>query len=131
MRTFLVRAAAIVVAVVIIEGCRSQPIQDVVAAPVPVVGKALSIQDVQKAIVLGGVRAGWEVLPEQPGRLTARYVRGQHRATVDITHDTKSYDIKYRDSSWGSGSGEVHRVYNTWVQNLDRSIRSELAQLNR
>jgi hypothetical protein len=50
---------------------------------------------------------------------------------VDITYNTKTYDIKYRDSSWdAAGTGQVHRVYNTWVQNLDRAIRAELVQLN-
>jgi hypothetical protein len=130
MKAFAGKAALTVAAALLIGGCRSQPIHEVTAAPIPVVGKTASMDDVLKAIVRAGVRAGWQVLPEQPGRVSARYVRGQHHATVDITHDTKTYDIKYRDSSWGGGSGEVHRVYNTWVQNLDRSIRAELVQLN-
>lgn len=49
---------------------------------------------------------------------------------MDITHDTKTYDIKFRDSTLG-GAGTVHRVYNSWVQDLDRSIRAELVQLNK
>jgi hypothetical protein len=131
MKAFCGKAALIVVAAVLVAGCRSQPVHEVVAAPVPVVGKTASMDDVLRAIVRAGVRAGWEMLPEQPGRVSGRYVRGQHRATVDITHDTKTYDIKYRDSSWGAaGTGQVHRVYNTWVQNLDRAIRAELVQLN-
>jgi hypothetical protein len=70
--------------------------------------------------------------PEQPGRITGRYMRGQHNATVDITYDTKTYNIRHRDSSWGSaGSGQVHRVYNSWVQSLDRSIRAELLHVSK
>jgi hypothetical protein len=129
--SFFAKAVLIAAGAVLINGCRSQPIHEVVAAPVPVVGKTVSMDEVLKAMVRAGVRAGWEMLPEQPGRISGRYVRGQHRANVDITYNTKTYDIKYRDSSWGAeGTGQVHRVYNTWVQNLDRAIRSELVQLN-
>lgn len=131
MNAILGRTALIAVAALLIDGCRSAPVQDVMAAPVPSLGKTLSLDDVSKGIIRGGVRAGWEMQPVRPGLVSGRFVRGQHHATVDVEYDAKTYSIRHRDSSWGSaGSGQVHRVYNTWVQSLDRSIRGELFSLS-
>lgn len=121
---------ALALSVVLFAGCRSVPIYDVVAAPIPQpAGRTLSMDDIQKAIVRGGTRAGWQVLPEAPGRLSARYQSGRHSATVGIDHDTKAYSIKMRETSVMRSDGSVHPLYNNWVQNLDRSIRVELAAI--
>jgi hypothetical protein len=123
-------ATALALSVVLFAGCKTQPVFEVVAAPIPVApGKTASMDDVQKAIVRGGTRAGWQILPEAPGRLTGRYQSGNHTANVAIDHDTKTYNIKMRDTSVRSDGASVHRAYNMWVQNLDRSIRVELASL--
>jgi hypothetical protein len=122
--------AALAVSVVLAAGCKTQPVYEVVAAPIPAaVGKTPSMDDIQKAIVRGGARAGWQVLPEGPGRLSARYQSGNHSANVSIDHDAKVYNIKMRDTSVRNDGASVHRAYNQWVQNLDRSIRAELATI--
>ena len=125
-------SGALALSIVLFAGCKAAPTHEVVGAPIPVVGgKPVSMDDVQKAILRGGTRAGWQVLPEASGRLSARYASGQHSATVSIEHDTKTYSIKYRDSInlRADGGGSIHKVYNRWVQNLDRAIRSELVPL--
>ena len=121
---------ALALSVVLFAGCRGVPIYDVVAAPIPQpAGRTLSMDDIQKAIVRGGTRAGWQVLPEAPGRLSARYQSGQHSALVDIAHDTKAYNIKFRETSVRNDGASVHKAYNNWVQYLDRSIRVELTSI--
>ena len=85
--------------------------------------------DIEKAIVRGGTNAGWHVAPEVPGRLSARYVSGPHNATVTIEHDIKTYNIKYRESTLKTDGTSIHKIYNRWVQNLDRSIRTELSSI--
>ena len=125
MRVLFVLLAA---AAALMAGCRSEPIYEVAQAPVVSLGsKALSMDEVTKAIVRAGIVVGWQMTPEEPGRITGRYVRGQHNATVDVLYDAKTYSIKHRDSSLSRDDGQVHRTYNGWVQSLDRSIRSELA----
>jgi hypothetical protein len=119
----------ILVGFLLLGGCKTEPIYDVTAAPIPVMGKVVSLEDVTKAMMRAGTRAGWQMLPERPGRLTAEHIRGKHRALVDIEHDTKTYTIKYRDSTnLRSDGAQIHRLYNTWIQSLDRSIRAEMLQ---
>jgi len=120
--------AALAVCVILLAGCKSQPVNEVIGAPIPVVpGKPISMEDISKAIVRAGTRNGWLVIQEKPGRLSANYRERQHGATVEITHDEKAYNIKYRDSTnLNADAGQIHKVYNVWVANLDRSIRTEL-----
>jgi hypothetical protein len=121
---------ALAISVVLFAGCKSAPVYDVVAAPIPSsAGKPLSMDEIQKAIVRGATRAGWQVVPEAPGRLSARYQSGNRMATVGIEHDAKAYSIKMRETSVMRSDGSVHPLYNNWVQNLDRYIRVELAAI--
>jgi hypothetical protein len=126
-----VLVALLAAAAALMAGCKSEPIYEVAAAPVAIGGKSLSMDQVTQAILRGGTIVGWQMNPEQPGRMTARYVRGRHTATVDVTYDVKTFSIKHRDSSLGGDSGNVHRVYNNWVQSLDRSIRAELLHVSK
>jgi len=123
-------AGALALSVVLFAGCKAAPIYEVVAAPIPApAGKGLTMEDVQKAIVRGAARSGWLAQPETRGRLSARFQSGNHSATVNIDHDTKAYSIKMRETSVRNDGTSVHPAYNTWVQNLDRSIRVELASV--
>jgi len=123
-------AGALALSVVLFAGCKAAPIYEVVAQPIPMPpGRALSMDDIQKAIVRGAARSGWQALPENPGRLSARFQSGRHSATVGIEYDTKAYTIKMQETSVMRSDGSVHPVYNSWVQNLDRSIRVELASV--
>ena len=123
-------AGAVALSVVLFAGCKSAPTYEVIAAPIPApAGKTLTMDEVQKAIVRGAGRAGWQGLPEGAGRVSARYQSGKHSATVGIDYDTKTYNIKMQETSVMRSDGSVHPTYNTWVQNLDRSIRVELASI--
>jgi hypothetical protein len=124
------RVGALALSLVLFAGCRAAPIYEVVSAPIPApAGKVLTLDDVQKAIARGATRSGWQLQPEAPGHLTARFQSGRHSAMVNIDHDTKAYSIKMRETSVRNDGTSVHPAYNTWVQNLDRAIRIELSSI--
>jgi hypothetical protein len=82
---------------------------------------------VRTAIIRAGSGLGWQMQPEGPGRLKGTLNVRSHMAVIDVTHDTKSYSIKYRDSTGlNAKDGTIHKNYNGWVQNLDKRIRNEL-----
>nr|WP_256834309.1 hypothetical protein [Pseudomonas oleovorans] len=57
--------------------------------------------------------------PQSPGR--------DHQAEITIPYSASSYSIRYRDSqNLGYKNGKIHRNYNKWIHNLDRSIQQEL-----
>ena len=125
-----VAGAIAVSALTILVGCKTRTAYEVVAAPIPEsTAKTTTLADIEQVIVRGGTKAGWVVLPEAPGRLSARYAYGQHNATVTIEHDTKVYNIKYRESTFKTDGTSIHKLYNRWVITLDRSIRTELASI--
>jgi hypothetical protein len=112
---------------VFIAGCGTtvQPIYNVQSAPITApAGKTLSMTEVQQAILRAGTQLGWQMQPERPGRISGRLALRTHLAVVDIEHDTKSYSIKYRDSTnLEARDGMIHRNYNGWIQNLEKAIR--------
>jgi hypothetical protein len=113
-------------------GCATQqPIYNVTDAPVMTAsGKAPTMSEVQVAIIRAGTALGWQIAPEKPGRLTGRLVLRSHQAVVDIQHNAKTYSIKYRESvDLGEKDGQIHRNYNSWIQNLDNGIRTQLSLL--
>jgi hypothetical protein len=109
-------------------GCNTlQPVYEVVDSPIDSGGKPMTMDSVQKAIQRAGVGLGWQIKPVKPGQLTGQLDLRTHKALVDITHNTKVYSIKYRDSTdLGAKDGQIHRNYNAWVQNLDKAIRAQL-----
>jgi hypothetical protein len=124
MRFFGILVAA--AALVFLAGCATtQPIYNVEKAPIVApAGKSLSMTEVQQAIMRAGTQLGWQMQPEGPGRLSGRLALRTHLAVVDIQHDTKSYSIKYRDSTnLDARDGMIHRNYNGWIQNLEKAIR--------
>lgn len=104
------------------------PIYNVQSAPIVLPpGKSVNMNQVTTAIMRAGSRLGWQMQPEGPGRLTGRLAVRQHLAVIDVEHDTKTYSIKYRDSSnLHASDGMIHKNYNGWIQNLEKGIRAEL-----
>ena len=51
-------------------------------------------------------------------------------ATVDVNFDTEAFSITYKDSqnlNHDASRSEIHPNYNSWVQNLQKDIQSEIA----
>ena len=120
----------ILIAAALATGCgtTSHPIHNVQNAPIILApGKTLSMQQITAAIMRAGTRLGWQMNPEGPGRISGRLAVRTHTAVIDVEHNTKSYTIKYRDSTnLNAADGMIHRQYNNWIQNLDKNIRAEL-----
>jgi hypothetical protein len=116
-------------ALLLLVGCRTAPLYNVESAPV-VANKAVTLADVEKAIVRAGGGLGWQIAARAPGQAEGTLVLRTHRAVVDITYDTKAYSIKYKDSSNLEYDGtSIHSNYNGWIQNLDKAIRTQLSLL--
>ena len=110
-------------------GCRSAPVLDVVSAPATTT-KPVSMSNMESAIIGGGTGLGWRMVPQGPGQIEGVLSLRDHRAVVTVNYDTKSYSIKYKDSSNLNYDGKsIHKNYNGWVENLDKAIRSNLAAL--
>ena len=118
----------IAVVVMLLAGCRTADLYNVQAAPGA--SKAVSLADVEQAIRRAGHGLGWQIVPQGPGRAEGVLVLRDHRAVVNITYDTKTYSIVYKDSSNLQYDGKtIHSNYNGWIQNLDKAISRELSLL--
>ena len=109
---------------------RCAPIQNVTDAPVPSAsGKALSSDEVRKAIMRAGGTLGWQMNAGAPGKITGTLnVRNKHTAVVEIPYSSRSYSINYKSSvNLNEEEGQIHHNYNGCVKNLARSIDTNLA----
>jgi len=121
---FLVPAIALLMV-----GCRTAPIFEVQNNPI-VASRAVSMSEVEQTIRQAGASLGWQMLPRGSGSIEGTLTLREHRAVVDIKYDTKSYSIKYKDSSNLNYDGStIHANYNGWVQRLDNTIRARLTGL--
>ena len=107
-------------------GCRTATVNNVpraaIAAPANV-----TMQEMQDALAAGGQRAGWRMRELSPGQMRAEKIVNQHRALSEITYDTAGYSITLlaADNLLYNGR-RVHKVYNNWVKELQKSIDDEM-----
>lgn len=121
---FLIPAMALLVV-----GCRTSPVYDVNQAQI-VASRPVSMTEVEQTIRQAGASLGWQMVPKGPGNIEGTLILRDHRAVVDIRYDTKTYSIKYKDSSNLNYDGtNIHSNYNGWVQRLDNTIRARLTGL--
>ena len=86
-------------------------------------GKSLSAEQVRGAIIRAGTALGWQMKDDGPGKLTGMLYLRDHTAVVDIPYSTSSYSIIFKSSVNLKQSGDqIHRNYNSWIQNLNRDI---------
>lgn len=120
---------AVAFLILLVVGCTTAAVYNVEASPI-VANKPVAMDDVEKAIIRAGRGLGWQMSPGGPGKMQGTLVLRTHRAVVDITYDTKTYSIKYKDSANLNYDGAmIHRNYNGWVQNLDKGIQTQLSTL--
>jgi hypothetical protein len=121
---------AIFCAALFFVACTTQPIMNVTQAPVTASKPNPSLDEVSKAIIRAGSSLGWHMSPKKPGLMEGRLALRTHVAVVDIKYDSKTYSINYKDSTNLNYDGsQIHRNYNGWVQNLDKAIQAQLANL--
>jgi len=118
----MLRVAFVLLLVVAVAACRSATVYNVTQSQLNVSQKA-SMADISQSIKRAGAGLGWQINEVSPGVLTGRLNLRTHMALVDITHDTKTFSIRYKDSTNLDYTGNnIHSNYNGWIQNLERAI---------
>ncbi len=126
----LLMASAVALTLIALAGCRTAPIHNVQNAPLTSTGDQITMEQVKDAIIRAGSGLGWRMRPVEPGHMIGTLSVRTHTARVDITYDTDSYDITYKDSINLNKKGDkIHPNYNGWIQNLDNAIQNNIAML--
>ncbi len=122
-------SATLIMAAVLLAGCRTAPIYNVSDAGIPTGTKQRTLQDVEAAIVRAGDKLGWNMRPIKPGEVQGTLALRTHTAVVSIPYTTSKYSIQYKSSVNLNHDGNmIHSNYNGWIQNLERRINVELEQ---
>lgn len=121
--------AVVVLAAVLLAGCRSAPVYNVERSTFNTTGQP-SMEQVTRAIQRAGTSLGWQTKVERPGLILATLNIRTHQAVVEIPYDEQGFAIQYQDSANLDHDGDqIHSNYNGWVQNLERQIRAEVSAL--
>jgi hypothetical protein len=124
---------ATVLAAILVAACAPVPVKNVTDTPVKSNKANLTSEEVAAAIKRAGTGLGWAMLDDGPGKINATLRLRTHTAVVEIPYSTKSYSIRYKDSTdlrYDAEKGTIHKNYNGWIQNLDAAIQRELAALS-
>ena len=90
-------------------------------------GEVLSLERVEKSIIIAAHRRGWSPRVIEPGLIEASIHIRSHRAAVQIPYSQGSYSIVYKNSEGlGYKNGRIHGNYNTWVIKLSSTIQKYL-----
>ena len=126
-----IKLGLIIAAGVLLIAACATPVLNVTDVPVQTnSGQKASLDDVGKAITRAGVALGWQMKTVKPGNIMGTLNLRSHTAVVDVTYNTQSYSINYKDSVNLKYDGKnIHPNYNGWIQNLDRGIRAQISAL--
>lgn len=109
-----------------ITACTSKPVVNIENSAPPAAVKGQD--DMRRAVLTALQRRQWTVERADQGQILASITRRSHQARITIPYTASTYSIRYRDShNLGYRDGKIHRNYNKWIQNLDRSIQQELS----
>ena len=130
-RKIFKRFAAIAVFLLLTGFGPGTPIYNVQSAPIPP-NPAATLENIEKAVIRAGLTLGWQIVPKGPGQIEGILLLRTHRAVVDITYDTRSFSITYKDSvnlDYVETDKTIHSNYNGWIQNLEKAIRAQVTVL--
>ena len=117
---------------IFLSGCRSMrivPVVNIHNSSIEVDGK-YSKNDIKKAIITAVKGQGWGIQSKKRNHIVAVLFVRQITASIDIRFNKKSYSITYKDSTNLNYNGtKIHRNYNTWIQNLDNRIQTEISSI--
>jgi hypothetical protein len=130
-RTISIASIACLVLAVMI-GCRAGgQVYEVKDAPVQTAsGKALTPEQVQKAIMDAGIKQTWIMTVVKPGEILGEYNVQSHQIHVTIPYTSKNYSILYKDSSnlrYDPVKRTIHVNYAKWIERLDNEIKARLS----
>jgi hypothetical protein len=116
----------LIIAVTLV-GCKNTMlVHDYIDQPVPSYAQETSTTNsLEKSIVSAAISLGWTAQVVDQANIIATLKIRTHRLVVDISHDDKSFSIKYKDSTNLLYDGEnIHRQYDNWINNLINSINA-------
>ena len=125
-------------AAIALAGCRGTvPVENVHNAAYGVAAysssQPLTLEDYEQAIVRAGTQRDWVFERVGPGHLVGtNVVRGKHTAIVDVTFNTETFSIDYKDSKnlkWNPSTQEIHPNYNAWIGLLKTDIQTEIQKV--
>ena len=90
------------------------------------------MKDVERAIIQAGGSLGWVMKKTSEGKIQGVLTLRKHVATVLVTYNANEYSITYLDSSnldYNPAENTIHKNYNGWIQNLNKSIQVQLSML--
>lgn len=90
-----------------------------------------SLEAVKKAVRKSLFERDWETREIGPGHLQGKHTKsgknGDYTAVVDVKFDSKTVRITYKSSeNLNYSNGSIHKTYNNWATNLERTIRGNL-----
>jgi len=89
--------------------------------------KKLSMDDIRKGIIQGGLRYKWVFEDQGPGKLKASQFEGRFSAVISITYSETAYSITLLESMGLDQKGnQIRSRYNRWVELLTRNIDAQL-----
>ncbi|MEX2150083.1 MAG: hypothetical protein WD793_07700 [Steroidobacteraceae bacterium] len=115
------------------DASRDEPIQNPANIPISwnADGKP-SLDRIQRAIIAGCARRGWQCQAVKPGEIRAVLYLRQHMAESLITFNTENFSITYVNSTelrYDGVKRTIHRKYNLWVVNLITDINAAIAAI--
>lgn len=115
--------------IVSVAGCRTAPIYNVNSAPINARAN-VTLAEVGKTITQAGAGLGWQMRQVNPGLIEGRLNLRGRTAVVDIPYTTKTFSITHKETSGlRDEDGAIHKNYNGWIQNLEKTIAAQLRTL--
>lgn len=114
-------------------GCGAVQVYNVNNNPIVSGGtQKVSKIDVEKSIIRAGAGMGWVMKKVRDGEIQGTLTLRTHTAIVSIRYNQDEYSINYVDSmnlEYNSAANTIHKNYNGWIQNLNKSIQVQLSLL--
>lgn len=131
MKQWCTSIAIVSFVIAFLVACSGAPIYNVTnAAIVTPEGKEPTLDQITKEIIAAGEAGKWTMVVQNPGYIVGTLNIRSHQAQVNVTYDTKTYNIAYRGSlnlKYDPNSKTIHENYNVWIQKLDSAIRARVA----
>lgn len=129
MKKYLKLGGIALTGLLLLSGCRSTTVYNVENSPIEM---KVSTDKVYDAIKMAGNSKGWIITKIKPGLAMGKLNVRKHQAVIEIPYTANSFSIKYKDSlnlNYDATSGEIHKNYNGWIQNLENAINFQLSVL--
>jgi hypothetical protein len=114
--------------VIVASACsRTCPVYNVQDHPIPAAIQRLPLDQTGQTIMQVGRLRHWRMDPAGPGQITGVVDDRGHEAVINITYSQQAYSITLAGSTNLRQEGdEVHKKYNKWIRQLERSIDDRL-----